>query len=569
MVQKMQKSLVLILTLILTFANFSQITSEDLIKWRHHTTDEVKGISLGDVDGDGRFDVVIAAGANIYVLDVFGQEIWKSKTINFVNSVSAGDLDGDGRSDVAVGLINNGIEVFNSDGEKLWEYWMRTPIQKIIIKDIDSDGYGEVIAISHNRTFMDNAWVIINHDGCVRFQSKDLFFPDFELKGYYSGTSKKWEADNELRFLIAEDINGDGYTEFIASTRLNDVIVFDYNRNPMWGYHFDYAITSLSVGDVERDGFKEILLGVNKKLIVLTKDGFNLKEYSFDGDVKAATAFKDEFNTSFVIVGKDNTLYAYNWDKEIFNHSFDGNINLIHYDNLDYKNEIEIITGTNDGVYVLSTKGKRLFTYRVYSPVIDVFTINLNYKGEKELIIASTDVDAITYQELKEIQIPVSQTNQQEREETIRRANAIFNTGKALYDVREYQAAIDRFREARTLYQSVSYTDGINNSGTLISNSTIYLQATSFEDQALSLKNEKKYEEAKSAYQTAKDLYSAMNDTTKVQEIDQKITEIDDLIRAESLFRILIYVAIIGTILAVIGVIFFFLRKRKKSKQGA
>lgn len=569
MVQKMQKSLGLILTFIFIFATFSQVSSEDLIKWRHHTAEEVKGASLGDLDGDGRFDVVVASGDYVYVLDVFGQEIWKRKTINFVNSVSAGDLDGDGRSDVAVGLINNGIEVFNSDGDKLWEYWMRTPIQNTLIKDIDSDGYGEVIAISHNKTFIDNAWVIINHDGCVRFQSKDLFFPNFEIMGYYSGTSKKWEADNELRLFIAEDINGDGYTEFIASTRLNDVIVFDYNRNPLWGYHFDYAITSLSIGDVERDGFKEVLLGVNKKLIVLTKDGFNLKEYSFDGDVRAANAFKNDLNTSFVIVGKDNTLYAYDWDKELFNHKFDGNINLIYFDNLDYKNEVEIIVGTNDGAYILSPSGKRLFTYRTYSPVIDIFTINLDYKGEKEIVIASTDVDAITYQELKEIQVPVPQTDQQQREETIRKANAIFNTGKALYDVREYQSAIDRFKEARALYQSVSYTEGINNSGTFISNATIYLQAKSFEDQALSLKDERKYEEAKSTYQTAKDLYSAMNDTAKIQEMDQKMTEIDDLIRAEALSRLLMYVAIIGAILAVVGIVFFFFRKRKKSKQGA
>ena len=566
MVQEMQKSLVLILTLILIFANFSQIASEDLIKWRHHTNDEVKGIALGDVDGDGRFDVVTATGDYVYVLDAFGRETWKRKTINFVNSVSAGDLDGDGRSDVAIGLINNGIEVFNSDGEKLWEYWMPSPVQKIIIKDIDSDGYGEVISISHNKTFMDNAWIIINHDGCVRFQSKDFFFPDFELKGYYSGMSKKWEAGNQLRFFIAEDINGDGYSEFITTTRLNDILVFDYNMNPLWGYHFDYPLTSLSIGDVERDGFKELLLGVNKRLIIFTKDGFSLKEYPFDGDVKAATAFKDDSNTSFVIVGKENTIYAYNSEKEIFNNTFNGNINLIYYDDLDYKNGIEIITGTNDGLYVINTAGKRLFTYRTYSPILEVFTINLDYKNQKELIIGSTDVDVITYQELKEIQIPDAQANQQKKEETIKTANAIFNSGKALYEAREYQAAIDKFSEARTLYQSVSYAEGVNNSGTFISNSAIYLQAKSFEDQALSFKNIKKYEESKSNYQSAKDVYVAMNDTLKIQEMDEKITEINELIRAEALSRLVMYTVIIGGILGILGFSIFFLLKRKKSK---
>jgi len=566
MVQKMQKSLSIILVVIFIFSNFNQISSEDLLKWRHHTSDEVKGVSLGDVNGNGKFDIVLGAGNHIYVLDSFGQEIWKRKTINFVNSISTGDLDGDGRSDVAVGLINNGIEVFNSDGEKLWKYWMPSTIQNIIIKDIDSDGYGEVISISHNKTFMDNAWVIINHDGCVRFQSKDFFFPDFELKGYYSGTSKKWEASNQLRHLILEDINGDGYTEFIASTRLNDIIVFDYNMNALWGYHFDYSITSLSIGDLEQDGFKEILLGVNKKLIILTKDGFSFKEYTFDRDIKAATAFKDNYNTSFVLIGKDNTLYAYDGNKEMFNHEFDGSINSIFADDLDYKNELEIIVGTNGGLYVLNTEGKRLFSYRTYSPLIQISSINLDYKGNKELVIGSTDVDVVTYQELKEIQTQDSQTNQQIREETIRRANAIFSTGKALYDVRDYQAAIDKFREARDLYESVSFTEGINNSVTFISNSTVYLQAKSFEDQALSLKNIKKYEEAKSTYQIAKDIYAGMNDTVKTQEIDQKISEIDEVIRAEALSRLVMYVVIIGGILGIIGFLIFFLRKRKKSQ---
>lgn len=565
----MQKRLALVLTLIFIFANFSHIYSDDLIKWRYHTADDIKEVALGDVDGDGRFDIVIGSGNYVYVLDVFGQEIWKRKTINFVNSVSSNDLDGDGRSDIAVGLINNGIEVFNSDGEKLWEYWMPSSIQKVIIKDIESDGYGEVIAISHNQTFVDNAWVVLNHDGCVRFQSKEFFFPNIELLGYYSGTTKKWEGDDELRTLLVEDINGDGNTEFIATTRLNDILVFDYNMNSLWGYHFDYPITSVSLGDLEGDGFKEILLGVNKTLILLTKDGFSLDEYKFDGDIEAATAFKDEFNTSYVVVGKGNTLYAYDSSKELFNYRFDDTINLIYYDNLDYKNEFEIITGTDDGAYVISPKGKKLFTYRTYSPVKEIFAVNLNYKGEKEFVIGSTDVDAITYKEFQEIQIPTTKTNQQAIEATLKKANAIFNTGKALYEAREYQSAIDRFKEARTLYQSVSNNEGAANCGTYISNSTLYIQAKSFEDQGLLLKNEKKYEESKSNYQTAKDIYSSLNDNVKIQEMDQKITELDDLIKTEALFQMITYVVIIGGVIGLIIGILLFLRRRKKKSKGA
>ena len=67
MVQKMQKSLGLILTFIFIFAHSVKVLLEDLIKWRHHTNEDVKEIVLGDVDGDGRFDVVVAA-ESIYML---------------------------------------------------------------------------------------------------------------------------------------------------------------------------------------------------------------------------------------------------------------------------------------------------------------------------------------------------------------------------------------------------------------------------------------------------------------------------------------------------------------------
>ncbi len=566
MVQKMQKSLALFFTFIFIFANLSHISSDESIQWYHHTPDIVKGIAVGDLTGDGNIDIVISSGNYVYVLDSLGQEILKIRTTNYVNSISVGDLTGDGNNDIAVGLMNNGIEVFSSTGEKLWKYWMRAPVQKIIVKDINSDGHNEVIAVSHNYTFADNAWVILNHSGCVRFQSKDFPFLEIESKHYYGTFTKKWEAENKLRFFIAEDITGDGYTEFIASTNLNDIIVFDYNMNPRWAYHFHYPITSLSLGDLEKDGFKEILVGVNKKLIIFTKDGFSLKEYSFDQHVTAATVFKNEPNDSLVIIGIGNNLYAYVWNEKLFTRRFDQTINLIKYDNLDYKEGMEIIIGTRDGAFVLSTQGEMLFNYRTYSPVTEIFAVNLNSKDEKELIISFSDVNVITYKSLKESQISSNQTNQQQIQETITRANSIFNAGKSLYDVRDYQEALDRFREAKTLYESVSHNEGITNTEIYISNSSLYIQAKSLEDQALLLINQNNYEEAKFNYQNAKDIYLTMDDTVKIQEIDQKIDEIDDLIRAQSMYRIFLYILVIAGVLSIAGVALFFIRKRKKSK---
>ena len=60
-----------------------------------------------------------------------------------------------------------------------------------------------------------------------------------------------------------------------------------------------------------------------------------------------------------------------------------------------------------------------------------------------------------------------------------------------------------------------------------------------------------------------------MNDVDKIQEIDQKMNEIDDLIRAESLTRLITYAISIISIIVVAGLLFLFFRKRKKSKQGA
>ena len=77
----MQKKLALFLTLIFIFANFSQIMSEDTIRWRYHTADDVRAASLGDVNGDGKFDVVLGSGTMSMLLIVLGKRYGKRKLL--------------------------------------------------------------------------------------------------------------------------------------------------------------------------------------------------------------------------------------------------------------------------------------------------------------------------------------------------------------------------------------------------------------------------------------------------------------------------------------------------------
>ncbi len=130
------------------------------------------GVSLGDVDGDGKGEVVfmstLSAGANtfdrkIYVLEDDGtvkpgwpKDVWINRfnyTIGYSLDPRLADMDGDGDLDIVLNGLGNDYKVrylvMDEEGATLGEY--TSPIEKnapssLAVTDMDGDGDIEIVA---------------------------------------------------------------------------------------------------------------------------------------------------------------------------------------------------------------------------------------------------------------------------------------------------------------------------------------------------------------------------------------------------------------------------------------
>ncbi len=194
------------------------------------------GMRLGDIDGDGRMEIILAKPALVSDPRYFP---------NQVASVTAYSIDGDMLWQVGDATGN----------EKATD--MDLPIQ---VYDIDKDGKNEVIVV------MDGSLLVL--DGKTSEIKKQIPLPDKNIGG---------------TILIA-DLEGTGYAQnIILKNKYSHIWALDVNLNILWDAEGNIGLSPIAY-DLNGDGKDEIIAGYN----VFSDKGELLWKIEYPGHANSA-----------------------------------------------------------------------------------------------------------------------------------------------------------------------------------------------------------------------------------------------------------------------------------------
>ncbi len=290
--------------------------------------------AVGDIDGDGRMEIVFGAGSTftpnahggLYALNDNGSVLWRFNTPDSTgdgyrdavySSPALGDLDGDGTLEVVFGSWDSRVRALNGEnGSIQWEVFLRDTVwSSPALGDIDRDGYLDVVigVDTHYEapfgTINGGALHVFNRDGA-------------ELTGFPRHVDEIIVSSPAL-----VDLDGDRWLDIVVGTghyynRGRQVHAWDHNGNYLSGWPKstgNSCWSSPAVGNLDGDQLPEVVIGC--------RDG---KLYGFD-------AYRREFTTpvhdrsgnnswgidpSPILADIDGDgvaeiLVAYNWDVAI------------------------------------------------------------------------------------------------------------------------------------------------------------------------------------------------------------------------------------------------------------
>jgi len=248
--------------------------------------DRLRDVERGDVDGDGKDELVIATHDQGVIAVVHPDEDWRVEEVErtpntFVHEIEIGDVDGDGVKEFfATPSEPNKLESEQPGEVRMYKHtptgWQKsivdapgdTHAKEILVADVDRDGVAELYVSWEGAVGAGNS--LLRPVTVKQYRWKD---------GKWESTVVATVPDRLMRAMAAGDVNGDGKIDIVAGALSSGLWLFEQTPDGWKKSQIDAASSGFEhpvlLADLDGDGSLEIY--------VASEDQQELRQYRWNG----------------------------------------------------------------------------------------------------------------------------------------------------------------------------------------------------------------------------------------------------------------------------------------------
>ncbi len=278
--------------------------------------------AFGDLDGDGKKELVSASGGGCHFSDPLSRGLWSWKVNSslyfnpyFIGGCSLGvptivDLENDGKLEIITVGFDNKVYAFDSYGNTKggWPIHIGSTVPNgLAVGDLDKDGNLEIVVFGHDDTLY-----VFRYDGTL-------------LEGWPKNFGKPLIPQSP----IIGDVNNDGDLDIIVTyyrwdeTEKSEIVVLNMDGSILegWPVEVNGQAATPSLGDLDEDGFLEIVFVLENKIWMLNYKGTTVLNWPVSLPYRLfSTPALADINQDYlvdVIVGSaGGAVYALNFEGE-------------------------------------------------------------------------------------------------------------------------------------------------------------------------------------------------------------------------------------------------------------